>query len=61
MSSNGALIVALSALVVLGGFGAWLVNVPLWSVAGLVVLGAVLIGLVFRRISRRNDRQNTET
>jgi hypothetical protein len=61
MSPLGALVTGFTALILLGALAAWLVNVPLWAIAALVVAGAALGRVILRRISRKADRQKTET
>lgn len=60
MSPTGALIVALSAILALGAFAAWLLNIPMWAVAAMLVAGAVVIRQVFRRLARGRARQEAE-
>ena len=60
MSPTGALIVALTAIFVLGAIAAWLLNMPLWVIGVFLVLGPTSARWVFRRFSRRRDRQDTE-
>lgn len=60
MSATGALVIALSALVLLGAFAAWLINIPLWAIGAGVVGGAVLVRRLFLRLSRSRARQDTE-
>ena len=54
MSATGALILTLSAILVLGALAAWLLNLPLW----LIGIGLVGGGLLARRIVRRAGRRN---
>lgn len=60
MSATGALVIALSALVLLGAFAAWLINIPLWAIGAGVVGGAVLVRRLFLRLARSRARQDTE-
>jgi hypothetical protein len=60
MSATGALIVALVAILALGAFGAWLLNVPLWVIAVSAGVGGWLISRILRRFSRGRARQDTE-
>jgi Flp pilus assembly protein TadB len=60
MSPTGALITALTAIFVLGAFGAWLLNVPVWVIGVFLVLGTTLARWAFRRFSDRRARQDTE-
>ena len=60
MSATGALVIALSALVLLGAFAAWLINVPVWAIGAGVVGGAVLVRRLFLRLTRSRARQDTE-
>ena len=60
VSPTGALIVALTAIFILGAFAAWLLNVPLWAIGVFLVLGPTLARWAFRRFSRRRARQDTE-
>jgi hypothetical protein len=61
VSSRGQLVLALGLLVLLGVWGLWLINVPLWA-AATVGAGAVLgLGWLVRRIGRKHlDREKTE-
>ena len=60
MSPAAALVLVLLALGVLGGVTAWLINVPIWAIGVLVVLGGLLARRVFRRRSGGRARQDTE-
>lgn len=53
MSATGALILALSAIILLGAIAAWLLNLPLWFV-GAVLLGG---GLIARKLLHRRSKQ----
>jgi hypothetical protein len=59
MSPKGALVAALVGLMVLGGFAAWMLNVPLWPIP-LVAVAGWLVGRALRRFSRSRARQDTE-
>ncbi|HEX9564125.1 MAG TPA: hypothetical protein VF981_09145 [Gemmatimonadaceae bacterium] len=59
VSARAALVIALTALILLGVLALWLVNVPLWAAAGAGVLAGLVAGLIARRANRR-DRQKTE-
>jgi membrane protein implicated in regulation of membrane protease activity len=61
MSPAGALITALVSLFLLGGLAAWLLNVPLWLIAVVFILGGWLSARVLRRFSRGRARQKTES
>lgn len=61
MSPAAALLLALIALVGLGALAGWLLNLPMWAIGTLAVLGGVLARGAFRRLSRRSARQDTET
>ncbi|HEY5544819.1 MAG TPA: hypothetical protein VIK50_02090 [Gemmatimonadaceae bacterium] len=61
MSPAAALRLALVALFLLGALAAWLLNVPVWAIGVLAVLGGLLARLAFRRFSRGRARQDTET
>lgn len=52
MSAPGALVLALSALLVLGTVAGWLINLPLWLIAVFLGVGAWVIRRVYRRLSR---------
>lgn len=60
MSPAGALVIALSALVLLGAFAAWLINIPLWAIGAGVVGGALLVRRLSLRLARGRARQDTE-
>lgn len=60
MSAAGALVFALSALVLLGAFAAWLINIPLWAVGAGVVVGALVVRRLFLSLARSRARQDTE-
>ena len=61
MSPSGALVLALSALLVLGTLAAWLLNMPLWVIGAVLALGAFVIRRVMRSLSQSRARQDTET
>jgi hypothetical protein len=61
MSATGALTLALIALLLLGAFAGWLLNVPLWAVGTFVVVGGWVATRALRRFSRGRARQDTET
>jgi hypothetical protein len=60
MSPTGALLVALSAILVLGAFAAWLLNIPLWAIAAFLVGGILVIRRIFRRLPAARARQEAE-
>ena len=60
MSPTGALILALSAILILGAVAAWLVNLPLWFIGVFLVGGGLTIRRIFRRLSQSRSRQDTE-
>jgi hypothetical protein len=60
MSASGALVLALSAILILGAIAAWLVNLPLWLIAVFLVGGGLTILRIFRRLSQSRARQDTE-
>ena len=60
MSPLGAYILSLVALMVLVSVAAWLLNIPLWAIAGLSLVGLLFIRRVFRRLASRRARQDTE-
>lgn len=60
MSPAAALVLVLLALGVLGGVAAWLINVPVWAIGVLIVLGGLLVRRFFRRVSAGRARQDTE-
>jgi len=61
MSPRGALIMAVTGIILLGGLALWLLNVPLWSFPGFAVVLAILGRSWFRRqTSRQRARQDTE-
>lgn len=60
MSPAAALVLVLIALGVLGGVAAWLINVPVWAIGVLIVLGGLLARRFFRRVSAGRARQDTE-
>lgn len=60
MSATGALALAVVALFLLGGLAAWLLNVPIWAIAAVFVVGGWLSRLAVRRFSRGRARQDTE-
>lgn len=60
MSAAGALVFALSALVLLGAFAAWLINIPLWAIGAGVVVGALVVRRLFLSLARSRARQDTE-
>ena len=61
MSPAGALLLAVSAIVVLGAVAAWLINMPIWLIAVFLVAGGLVIRRIFRRLSQSRARQDTET
>lgn len=60
MSPLGALIVALVAIALLGSLAGWLLNVPLWVVAGLTVAAVLVVRPLIRRRFKLTARQDTE-
>jgi len=61
MSVRGQLLVALGLLVLLGIWGLWLINVPLWAAATTGAVAALALSRLVRWVSRRrSDRQKTE-
>jgi Flp pilus assembly protein TadB len=60
MSASGALILTLIAILLLGGVAAWLLNMPIWLIAALLVGGGLVIRRIFRRLMARRARQDTE-
>jgi membrane protein implicated in regulation of membrane protease activity len=60
MSPTGALLIALSALVLLGCLAAWLLNVPILAIVVFAAISGFLISAGFRRLSKRRARQDTE-
>lgn len=60
MSPLGALVVALSALLLLGALAAWLLNVPVWAIGSFGILAGFLAWLLVRRRLNRRARQDTE-
>lgn len=61
MSLRGQLAIALGLLVLLGVWGLWLINVPLWAAAATGAVGAFALSRLVRWASRkRADRQKTE-
>lgn len=60
MSAKAALFVALSAILILGAFAAWLLNIPVWVIGAFLVAGGLLIRRVFRGLSPGRARQETE-
>jgi membrane protein implicated in regulation of membrane protease activity len=60
VSAPGALFIALSAIVVLGAFAAWLLNVPAWAIGAFVAAGILVIRRVYRRMARGRARQEPE-
>ena len=60
MSPIGALILALVALLVLGALAGWLLNIPLWGIGAVSLIGLLLIRRTYRRQSNRRARQDTE-
>jgi Flp pilus assembly protein TadB len=60
MSPGGALLVALSAVIVLGAVATWLINIPLWAIGAGVVGAAFVVRRIFVRFYGR-ARQDTET
>ena len=61
MSPAGALVLAVTALVLLGAVAAWLINVPLWAITALIVVVGLLARTAFHRLSGGRARQDTET
>jgi Flp pilus assembly protein TadB len=61
MSASGALILALSAILILGAVAAWLINMPIWLIAAFLVGGGLVIRRILRRLLARRARQDTET
>ena len=60
MTPTGALVLALVALIVLGSFAAWLLNVPLLAIGVLAALAGRLCRWVLRRWAHGRARQDTE-
>jgi membrane protein implicated in regulation of membrane protease activity len=61
MSPMGALVVAITALILLAGVAAWMMNVPIWAIGLFVALAGWLSISVIRRFHRRRTRQETES
>ena len=61
MSASGALILALSVILILGAVAAWLINMPIWLIAAFLVGGGLVIRRILRRLLARRARQDTET
>jgi hypothetical protein len=59
MAPAGALLIALSAVIVLGAVAAWLINIPLWAIGAGVVGAALVVRRIFARLYGR-VRQDTE-
>jgi membrane protein implicated in regulation of membrane protease activity len=60
LSPAGALLLVLIALILLGCLAAWLLNVPLWAIAAFAAIGSLVTYRVYRRLTARRARQNTE-
>jgi hypothetical protein len=60
MSAAGALVLALSALVLLGVLAAWLLNLPLWLIGMFVVVAGLVIRGHLRRLSATRNRHDTD-
>ncbi len=62
MSARGALVLALIAILLLGGLAIWLMNVPWWVVLAVLTGVATLLRRWFlRRFSGNRARQEAET
>lgn len=61
MSPTGALMVSITLLIILGAIAAWLMNVPGWAIALMVVVSGGVSRWLVRRVTTRRARQNTET
>jgi hypothetical protein len=60
MSATGALILALSAILLLGAIAAWLVNLPLWLIGAFLAGGGFAIRKLFRRLSQTRVREERQ-
>lgn len=60
MSALGVLIVCLTVILVLGGFAAWLLNIPMWAIGAFLAAGVLVIRRVYRRLVGDRARQETE-
>ena len=61
MSPGGALLLTALALIGLAALAAWLLNVPLWAVAGLAAAALALTAAIGCRVlASRRDRQKAE-
>jgi len=60
LSPTGALLAVLVALILLGCLAAWLLNVPFWAIALFATLGGLVTYRVYRRLTLRRARQDTE-
>lgn len=62
MSPQGALVLVLVAILMLGGVALWLMNVPWWVVLIVIAgIGTVARRWILRRFSSNQARQETET
>jgi hypothetical protein len=62
MSAFGALLATLTALIILGAIGAYLVNVPLWAVVGGSLLAvAIMLKVAARRLRKGSPRHESES
>ena len=60
VSAGGALVLALSALLLLGVVAAWLLNMPIWLIGTFVIVTGLVIRRVSRRLSTTRNRQDTD-
>ena len=60
MSVAPALVLVLSAILLLAAFAGWLLNLPLWLLGAFLVGGAWAIRRLFLRAAGRQARQDTE-
>jgi len=60
LSPAGALLLVLTALILLGCLAAWLLNFPFWAIAAFATLGGMGTYRLYRRATVRRARQDTE-
>ena len=60
MSAAFALVLVLSAILLLSAFAGWLLNLPLWLIGAFLIGGGWAIRRLFQRIMGRRARQDTE-
>ena len=60
MSAVSALVLVLSAMLLLAAFAGWLLNLPLWLIVAFLVGGGCAIRRIFLRATGRRPRQDTE-